>query len=186
MGLDMYLSAKLYVSNSEWDKEENDQKKLWRKIQKAVPDIYKSGNINFIDLRFEVGCWRKANAIHKWFVNNVQDEKDDGGSYWVSREDLEELRRICKRVIASSKLVKGQVYNGETLKDGKWEVNRIPGKIIEDPSIAKAELPTRSGFFFGNTEYDEGYIFDLKNTVKIIDRCLKLPDIWSFEYRASW
>jgi hypothetical protein len=39
----------------------------------------------------EVMYWRKANQIHKWFVDNVQDGVDDCKEYWVSEEKLQEL-----------------------------------------------------------------------------------------------
>lgn len=42
-----------------------------------------------------VGYWRKANAIHKWFVDNVQDGVDDCETYDVSFKKLVELRELC-------------------------------------------------------------------------------------------
>ena len=39
----------------------------------------------------EVGYWRKANQIHNWFVNHVQNGVDDCGSYLVTKEQLQEL-----------------------------------------------------------------------------------------------
>ena len=49
-------------------------------------------------------------------------------------------------------------------------------------------LPTRSGFFFGGTEYDEFYLRDLKDTVEILDRVLGDPllEDCDFLYQASW
>jgi hypothetical protein len=43
-----------------------------------------------------------------------------------------------------------------------------------------------AGFFFGNTEYSEGYRMDLTRTIEIIDQALVLPPEWSFYYRGSW
>lgn len=54
-----------------------------------------------------VGYWRKANAIHRWFVENVQNGMDDCGTYIVEKEQLEELLSICKAVAAGT--VKPQV-----------------------------------------------------------------------------
>jgi hypothetical protein len=39
----------------------------------------------------EVGYWRKANQIHNWFVNHVQNGVDDCGSYLVTKKQLQEL-----------------------------------------------------------------------------------------------
>ena len=44
----------------------------------------------------EIIYWRKANAIHKWFVENVQEGVDDCGEYEVTVEQLTELRDLCK------------------------------------------------------------------------------------------
>ena len=47
----------------------------------------------------QVGYWRKANAIHRWFVKNVQNGTDDCGTYVVSQEQLEELKALCEDVL---------------------------------------------------------------------------------------
>ena len=52
----------------------------------------------------EVAYWRKANAIHKWFVDNVQSGKDDCDSYEVSREQLVKLLGDCEQVKAHNEL----------------------------------------------------------------------------------
>jgi hypothetical protein len=44
--------------------------------------------------------WRKANAIHAWFVKNVQNDVDDCGNYYVDRDQLQALRDLCKEVLA--------------------------------------------------------------------------------------
>jgi hypothetical protein len=43
--------------------------------------------------------WRKANAIHGWFVQNCQEGEDDCREYYVDREQIEELRNICKATL---------------------------------------------------------------------------------------
>jgi hypothetical protein len=48
---------------------------------------------------FDAMYWRKANAIHRWFVENVQDDVDNCGEYFVSLDKLHELRDICKEVL---------------------------------------------------------------------------------------
>lgn len=138
----------------------------------------------------QVGYWRKANEIHNWFVENVQDGEDDCSYHSeVTREVLEELLNICNKVLASCKLVNGKIENGYNF-DGNG--NRIPileeGKYVEDPSVAEELLPTTSGFFFGGTSYDEYYVEDIENTIDIITNVLETTD---FEkemvyYVSSW
>ena len=48
-----------------------------------------------------IGYWRKANAIHNWFVINVQDGEDDCAYYEVSRGQLEKLLDICNIIMSN-------------------------------------------------------------------------------------
>lgn len=135
-----------------------------------------------------IADWRKANHIHKWFVDNVQDGVDDCGTYEVSKEQLEELLDICKKVIDGSKLVEGWKYNGQVFEDGKLVNSYEDGEYVEDSSVAEELLPTTSGFFFGSTEYDQWYIEDVKYTIEVIENVLNTTN---FEheiimYSSSW
>ena len=44
----------------------------------------------------EVGYWRKANHIHNWFVQKVQNGIDQCEEHEVSREKMKELLAECK------------------------------------------------------------------------------------------
>ena len=90
MGLDMYLYARKNFLDKDWYGDE--EREIHRKIRDIIPDIFDSGNLGTIVVGFEVCYWRKANQIHNWFVENVQDGDDDCRDYYVSEEDLEELR----------------------------------------------------------------------------------------------
>jgi len=138
----------------------------------------------------EVGYWRKANQIHAWFVEHVQDGIDDCDYHHeVTQEILEELLEVCKTVLENSKLVDGKVFNGYTInKDGTKNNEYVDGKIIKNCSVAQDLLPTTSGFFFGCTEYDEYYIQDLKNTISIVTKVLETTDFETqmIYYVSSW
>jgi len=94
MGLDMYLSKKTFIGAN------YDHRKVSGKIEIKI-------NGEPVDIDFKkvteivesVGYWRKANQIHNWFVENVQDGKDDCGEYYVSYEQLMELKNLCKEVL---------------------------------------------------------------------------------------
>lgn len=149
MGLDMYLNAKRYLWS--WN-DESEDKNIASEIQKIakIPEDFQVKEI-----KVEAGYWRKANQIHRWFVQNVQEGKDDCGNYDVGRQDLIDLRDLCKKVLA-------------------------------DHSLAPTQLPTESGFFFGNTEYDDWYYKDLTETVETLDKALALGNEWDYEYHSSW
>lgn len=91
MGLDMYLTGEIYI----WSGEKNDPTRA--KIQ----EIFNTG-LKPKRVEFEIMYWRKANAIHKWFVDNVQDGKDDCERYCVSTDQLMELLNAVRRAIKST------------------------------------------------------------------------------------
>lgn len=93
MGLDMYLTAKRYLF--QYPEDGNDAK-LAKNIG-ALP-IGNHG-MRVKEISCEAMYWRKANAIHKWFVKNCQDGVDDCGDYYVTIEQLEQLRNDCKTIL---------------------------------------------------------------------------------------
>jgi hypothetical protein len=102
MGLDMYLRGKRFLSEyDEQDKPVSDE--LTAKF--FTPEFDGSAlAFRVQEVVAEVGYWRKANAIHKWFVDNVQDGEDDCGDYYVPEEKLTELRDICNKIIEDNSL----------------------------------------------------------------------------------
>jgi hypothetical protein len=91
MGLDMYLNAKRYL----WRVRDQD---------KEIAENISSLNIGSNDMRVKEICceamyWRKANAIHYWFVQNVQNGDDDCREYYVPRTKLQSLLETCELVL---------------------------------------------------------------------------------------
>lgn len=136
MGLDMYLRT--------------NSKKLCEEMNDA-DDAFES----ILIPRGIAIQWRKANAIHKWFVDTVQGGNDDCGLYEVEVSELAMLHDTCKEVIESARL------------DEEHD-----GQLLVDSETAARLLPTQSGFFFGGTEYGLDYLLDLKFTVEKLGRLL--------------
>lgn len=139
----------------------------------------------------EVMRWHKANHIHFWFVENVQDGEDDCGTYYIGWDKLRELQVLCEKVIAASILVDGTVDAG-TRYDREHPnglAMRSPGKVIKDASVAKELLPRFEGFFFGSYEYDEDYLQDVIETHDWIISMLADKDAGTdgnLNYHSSW
>lgn len=154
MGLDMYMEARRYISkyNDEALERADHMRRAFPMLDDDMPITYVTA---------EVGYWRKANAIHKWFVDNVQDGVDECQTSTVELSTLDKLRTTILEVLST-----------------------------RDPDQAHQLLPTQSGFFFGTTDYNESYFDDLTHTLDIIARCEKLDEDdkynWDFYYRASW
>jgi len=167
MGLDMYLRKKHYVKNWDFMEKEEKHEVTVKRNNKVRQDIIPE---RISEVTETVMTWRKANAIHHWFVENVQDGNDDCGEYYVERSQLEELRNIIQKVLTESLLVEGHVQNGYHLVNGKKVPVMEEGKYIKDPSTAKKLLPTQPGFFFGATNYDQWYYSDLKETLEMLNK----------------
>ena len=142
MGLDMYLTRKIYVQ--QWDHKDPSEKFEVTVTKGGVPFLNSSDGISYIIQK--VGYWRKFNALHDWFVQNVQDGVDECQEAYVSKEKLEELLTILNEI-----------------KDG-------------DIKKAEELLPTASGFFFGSTKYDDWYFENVNETIPIIEKAISYHD----------
>lgn len=148
-----------------------------------------NGGFSYNDDTDEVGYWRKANAIHKWFVDNVQNGEDNCEAYEVYKEALEKLLNNCCTVLSKCKLVEKDVIEEFGRNEHGEIIERVvKKKVIEDTSVAEEILPTTDGFFFGCTDYDEWYIDDIKNTIEFISDTLKNTnfDTETIVYCSSW
>lgn len=190
MGLDMYLER---CERKAWgfkdvniEEAEENNPELYEELK---PFIVERGKYyTWRSIFSEMGYWRKANAIHKWFVDNVQNGVDDCGTYEVTKEQLEDLLDTCKEVITESLIVNGWVKNGEIFANGIWCPIFEEGNVIVNPKVAHELLPTQSGFFFGSTDYDEWYMEDLKDTVEILTQTLEETNFETqmIVYSSSW
>lgn len=160
MGLDMYLKERKYIGKAE-------VKLLSNEYGWYNNDGQEFKNVK--ELVIEVGYWRKANAIHKWFVDNVQNGNDDCGEYEVSFEQLQDLLAICK--VLKSKMVLSE------------DENENGNKYVVNYTICNELLPTQDGFFFGSTNYDEWYYKDIEYTIEILE---SLDGKDEYYYHSSW
>jgi len=158
MGLDMYLHKKVYIG-LEYDHNIRKDKKTEIIIN---DEKYEHENLSSIDYR--VGYWRKANAIHKWFVDNIQDGEDDCKEYYVEEYKLQELYKICVEI----KLL--------------YENNK--SSVVKDR--LDELLPTQGGFFFGSVDYDDSYFQDIQDTINILIPILEDDKGGEYYYSSSW
>jgi hypothetical protein len=156
MGLDMYLTAKKYLW-SDSDKEISQKMGEIVGISSDPERRFAGSSLMVKEISVDAMYWRKANAIHGWFVDNCQGGRDECQETYIPREKLVELRDLCKAVLDNP------------------------------DSTGDTDLEPIGGFFFGSTEKDEWYLQDLKNTVEGITNALSLPeDQYEFYYQASW
>lgn len=59
--------------------------------------------------------------------------------------------------------------------------------VLLDRENAHKLLPTREGFFFGSSDYDDWYFEDIQDTVTQLKDVLKnVPEDWELKYQSSW
>lgn len=158
MGLDMYLKRKVYYG---LNYEHNRKKETKIIINDKVIDHTKLNEIVF-----DAAYWRKFNALHNYFVENIQEGDDDCKEYYIEQEDLEKIITLCKEDI--------EYLNTLQIKDN----------IYIDVDIDKLNLKPIGGFFFGSTDIDNYYYEDLEDTIKQLTEALK--EEGDFYYQSSW
>jgi len=95
MGLDMYLTGERYVSEYERGMEQ-----AAKSLSAAVEVTRYTHQRPVTGIVVEVMYWRKANAIHAWFVDHVQGGEDKCRPHSVSAEDLAKLLALLDEVLA--------------------------------------------------------------------------------------
>lgn len=121
---------------------------------------WKTGEVTIIPVGVDVlecekdnvlnDIWAKYDAYFRK-VNFLFKYFEDNGSMvdkWyapVTTEDLEDIIARCDRILKAN-----------------------------DEETAHAELPTTDGFFFGSTDYNNFYFYDVKDCKKQLKRFLKL------------
>lgn len=178
------------IENSDWEKvmesHEEQEKKAFSKVYKSAIKHLK--NVDSDAYADEYKKWiRKLSK----FVNYPQfDLKDLGVSYSyetgeysftpVPTEKFEEcfdeilkhyyghyvgyFRKVnCVYRYFEDKLTDETAW---VTKDECEDIVKRCSAVLETPDLASELMPTRSGFFFGSTEYDKYYFSDLKDVRK--------------------
>lgn len=102
MGLDMYLMKRktfLEPTYADIKFEPSDDTCF---VIEPFSTVVKGANT--ITASYEFIYFRKFNMIHKWFVDNIQDGKDDCGEYYAPIEMLEKLMETCNKVLENHEL----------------------------------------------------------------------------------
>lgn len=92
-----------------------------------------------IETTVEIAYWRKANAIHGWFVNNCADGVDDCSPMEVSAGQLSMLLAAVKSVLANHSLApeilptrKGFFFGSEEYDDWYFDQLGYTEMVLEE------------------------------------------------------
>lgn len=99
----------------------------------------------------KVMYWRKANQIREWIVSNAGYDR---------------MNNCVEFPLSKETLIR--------LRDDCK-------RVIDNKELAREILPTRSGFFFGDTEYDDWYFDDIRTTYVKLKEILRTTDFDKYE-----
>lgn len=148
MGLDMYLTAERYIWSSE--------KPISDEVANLLGLQLDGERMRVNSVEAEAMYWRKANAIHKWFVENIQGGEDNCRRYYVEREQLTELRDLCAKLCTQREMAEETLPTADGFFFGSTEYDEWYWNDIE------------------------GTVQGLDKALEAFD------DKWHFYYRSSW
>jgi len=153
MGLDMYLSARKFMAPEYFNTVE------FEKVRKALDlDVKNMSYFPSITIEVSAAYWRKANQIHKWFVENVQNGKDDCGEYPVNYSTLKKLQELCVQVIKDKDMAKVSLPTQDGFFFGNTNYDE---------------------FYYGDIE-------DTINQIQNVFDKYPEENNWSLTYHSSW
>ena len=153
MGLDMYLNKKTYVKR--WNHTPDHS------VYNITIDRERGHGINMERITFieeELMYWRKANHIHKFFIDRCAEGEDNCQEIYIGDGVIGDLIERLKKVVKA-----------------------------KDDKVSAELLPTGSGFFFGSTEFDEYYYEECERTLNELSDLIDNGDTdCDLYYQASW
>lgn len=163
MGLDMYLYANKGISSVEFEnkngtltKKPNADYNILTSLMGATDWAMPEDSLAYARVQLQVGYWRKVNAIHNWFVENLADGEDNCNPIYVPRSTLVDLKILCQEVINDPNKAEELLPTGAGFFFGSTDYDEW---------------------------YLEGIKHTLAILTKVIE---EVPEGWSFEYQASW
>lgn len=157
MGLDMYL----YLSKYEDDianKVEHfypQELNVFEKAQRRHNFVSKSTS-------YQVGYWRKDNAIHNFFVEECADGIDNCQRIYVSIDKIEELKELCEKVLKDHSLAPELLPTCEGFFFGGTEYDE---------------------WYFDGLKYT---VELLDNVLKVVKEQEEKHNYYDIYYQASW
>ena len=119
---------------------------------------------------YEFAYFRKANWIHNWFVDNIQEGNDDCKEYIILKNKAKELLDICNQIIFA--------------KEAKNKDEFI--------KYCNGILPIKEGFFFGQESIEEDIDYYVESIIylknKLVEMIYEINNNKEVEfyYCSSW
>jgi hypothetical protein len=158
MGLDSYLYAKKFVASASWESEE--ECKTVKEIANLMGGndflYHDSDDLQFAEVKLQLAYWRKANQIHKFFVDVCGGGTDECQDIYVDRDNLKDLLEKCESILEDHSKAEELLPSQSGFFFGSNEYDE---------------------YYFGDLERTVPIL------KKILENA---PENWEFEYHASW
>lgn len=112
MGLDMYLYASKYEDRSKWGGEDKKEG-FYPKELKEFAEKQWENNYLSKETTYQIGYWRKFNALHNYIVKNFANGEDD-----------------CRKILLYKERIKGILQALKTIKND----HSIAGELLPTQS----------------------------------------------------
>ncbi len=129
----MYLYKKHYVKNWDWMADHEKHTISIKKGKKKLDHIKPDRVCSVVE---EVMYWRKFNALHKWFVDNIQEGVDDCKESFVDESDLKMLLETLTYVLENKDTAEtilptaqGFFFGSDDIDEYYWE--EVKSTIIQ-------------------------------------------------------
>lgn len=162
MGLDMYLEARKYVNKIDWNTVgDNNLEDVPARSQ--FQTIVSAAGLDKVASKEVYGAMVGVNVAYWRKANQIHG--------WFV-DNVQRGEDDCGEYFVSKEQLT------ELLELCKWAMANKDAEA----------LPPREGFFFGSTEIDEGYWYDIENTISQLDAVLAEDDLneVAFFYHSSW
>ncbi len=155
MGLDSYLYAKKHLCSLYNGEKQQKQFKSVARLIKGSKFVIED-DLQFAEVKLQVGYWRKANQIHNYFVDKCAGGKDECQDIYVDRDALKDLMLRCQTVLKDRSQAKDLLPTQSGFFFGSTDYDE---------------------YYYQDLEHT----IEILN--KILKES---PEDWEFEYRASW
>lgn len=171
MGLDMYLTRRVLFYKHGDEKaglRDATLKPLSEALQQVGKPRVDANNIGKAAVENEVMYWRKANAIHGWFVRHVQNGEDECRPFTFDSGVLEKLLEDCKAIKDDPSKIdelmpptSGFFFGSTEVDEGFWQdidetISVLPDIIAEGEAI-EALPPEDYGRCYVEYEYQSSW-----------------------------
>lgn len=162
MSTNAFVARKYSVENNDTDAAKKKYSVSVRRFGGPIEERTKERVSTCVEER--VMEWEDAFPIYGWFIEKVQNGKDERGVYRLLKGSVEELLQTCEQVLNASQLVWEDSFKAGTwgaIRERQEAIAAGRSRVIKNPTTAMKLLPFKlrvRTWLDRLPQYDERYI----------------------------